>query len=223
MTKRPPPLPEPTDEQGSPREIKTLNEVCLLLGISPGRISQLRTEGVLSPDAHGQYDIFKVIPAYCAALRSRKKQRAEAGTVNDSEKRLAKARADMAEQKRDLQAGLIMPVAAVDKLWGATMSRLRQHLLVLPTKIAPLVAVERETEPCRLIVEEQVHEALRELSNAVTAEAIADQAVGEESTDHGLEPAEAAAEADSEPMGGPEPETEFGGEFGTGPLDDVEG
>lgn len=217
------PRKKPTDravvgaDPGTLAEIKGATELAMLLGFSVPRLLQLVDEGVIEKESHGKYDIYKVIPAYCNHVRRSKVATSAKGSMDDSQRRKAKAQADMAERESDLQAGTLIPADLVQKRWTGILHKVRQQLLALPTKVAPLVSVETETEACREIVSSQVDGVLQELSGDNSpdeSDAPADSPSGAggdgPGTDGGDEDFDAATETDGEPVGGPLSPAELG-------------
>jgi phage terminase Nu1 subunit (DNA packaging protein) len=78
---------------------------------------------------------------------------------------LTKARADIAEMEVERLAGTLVDVLSVENAWTAAGTRFRQKVLSIPHKAAPVLAAEEDIDTCCAILEEHVHDALRELSN----------------------------------------------------------
>lgn len=78
--------------------------------------------------------------------------------------RLLKARADIAEHEAKRLAGSLVPVADVGRVWAEAVTLMRTHMLAVPHKVAPLVAVETDVDTCFALIQDRIHEALQELS-----------------------------------------------------------
>jgi len=103
------------------------------------------------------------------------KQRAEDAardTANDPVKfhkaRLLRAKANIAELKFQLSTGAMVPTSEIEAGWHVAAMRFKQRILAIPTRIAPLVAVETEAGACRKILECLCLEALAELDDTKT-------------------------------------------------------
>ena len=175
-----------------------------LLDLTHGRISQLTKEGVLERvDTAGNYDLYQAIPSYLNLLRTSRRPGGGGPVVTDSlnqsKAREAKAKADMAERAAAKQAGELVEIDTITRGWSAILGKVRTRLLALPTKLAPLVAVERELDACQRVLTDHMESALQELSDESTVEAVvalaARSAAGDD--EDGVEfGAEATAEAD---------------------------
>ncbi len=102
----------------------------------------------------------------------------------------------MAEIDLKEKKGLLIRTEEVARSWAEIIGACRSKLLSMPAKIAPVVAVEDTPAICKQIVEEQIGEALDELSKWVGSyepDVDADEPDGGD--------AEAAIEADGEPVG----------------------
>lgn len=79
--------------------------------------------------------------------------------------RKMKADADIAEIQLAKLQGTLCVAEDVIKAWETVLQACKSRFLGLPTKTAPLLANEIEIAAIQLILEEQVKEALSELSN----------------------------------------------------------
>jgi len=85
------------------------------------------------------------------------------GKMND-QARLLKARADAAEFEVQRLHGTMVPAAEVEAAWHVIAGRFKQRILAIPTRIAPLAAVETEVDACHEIADVFCREALAELA-----------------------------------------------------------
>ena len=169
--------------------------IARLLDLSTRRVQQLSKEGVIPRAERGRYEISASVRGYIAYLKERS---INPGVVSFDEVRARKtaAEAEMAEIDLKEKKGLLIATEEVARSWAEIIGACRSKLLSMPAKIAPVVAVEDIPAICKQIVEEQIEEALDELSKWVGSykpDVDADDPDGGD--------AEAAIEADSEPMG----------------------
>lgn len=129
-----------------------------MLGITPRRLQQLVAEGHVAPTGRGQYPVAATVSAYADFLR-----RAVQGG-DEGRKRLVGAKAEMAEMELRRRSGELLDASAVMATWSQHIAECRTRLLAVPTKCAPLVAVESDPAAARQIIEDEVHAALDELA-----------------------------------------------------------
>ena len=84
--------------------------------------------------------------------------------LNEERARKVAAEAQLAEMELAKARREFVAVADVASAWGEVLSAVRGRLLSMPTTLATIVANENEVARCQAIVENQVHEALTELS-----------------------------------------------------------
>jgi hypothetical protein len=83
-----------------------------------------------------------------------------ARTLRDFRQRIAMVRAELIAADERLKSGQDLLLDAVQRRWLEQLYAIRSHLLALPTKLAPLIAVE--TDPVR--VRALLAEALQEIT-----------------------------------------------------------
>jgi len=179
--------------------IVSLGDLGDILTLSPVRIRQLVKAGTISAVGHGRYDLIASVKGYVRFLRDRAID--GQGPSGANRQRLFGARADIAEFEAKRLAGSMVPVDEVARGWVEIVTRFRQKALSIPTKIAPLVAVEAEPDACSEIIETAMHEALAELAET---DANHDRKRGAAAgTKGGVRRRRAAAKAHRERVGGP--------------------
>lgn len=172
--------------------------IAKLLLLTERRVQQLVKEGVLPKAERSRYELVPVVQAYIKYLKDRAIGADMPGDEGDHKRRLLKARADIAEMEAERLAGDLVPVEQVEKAWVEITSRVRQRMLAVAPKAAPIAAVETTAEACHEVIETFIHEGLAELAATpvISIEPPA-KSVLDESDDDG-----AAAEADDQPVGG---------------------
>lgn len=188
-----PKYPDPPDLKGLRNLAVVASYMAPLLSITPQRLGQLTAKGVLAPvpgSSPARYVVGDTLDAYHRHLRG-----GDDGTetLQDSKKRLTAAQARMAEMDADEREGLLVNAKEAGQAWTAAIMRMRLHLLAIPSKAAPLVAVETETPACHVIIEDMIYESLQELSEARVRSRGGDESADEGGTDESIEDGEAAS------------------------------
>lgn len=144
-----------------------LDTICKLLDLTPARISQLTSQGVIPRQERGRYEVVPVVRAYIKFLR----ERAVRGDVHGDDysthrTRLTKARADITEMERAQMENRLIPSSDVEVTWNSIVSNARNRLIAIPTKVAPQVFASKNLNEIRDIIKEEIYSALDELANA---------------------------------------------------------
>lgn len=174
-------------------------DLARLLGISERRIRELRDRGTIPDNGRGRYVLGIAVPAYSEHIRALGagwKGEGEGGEVLDltaERARKAKEEADRLEMQNAVMRGELLARSDVDAAVIEDYSRVRAKLLGIPSKVAPLVAATSEPREAEGLVKRAINEALQELSDP---EALFDAGAGL------ADGSEAAADLDSEPVGG---------------------
>ena len=80
--------------------------------------------------------------------------------------RLAKERANKIAFENELVRGNYFHVADVDKAWVEITTVVRTKILALPTKLAPVLAVEMDPAKCNEIIRSAIYDALDEIATS---------------------------------------------------------
>ena len=144
-----------------------LDTICKLLDLTPARISQLTSQGVIPRQERGRYEVVPVVRAYIKFLR----ERAVRGDVHGDDysthrTRLTKARADITEMERAQMENRLIPSTDVELAWNSIVSNARNRLIAIPTKVAPVVFASKNLNEIRDIIKDEIYAALDELANA---------------------------------------------------------
>src|SRR5262249_1335311 len=109
----------------------------------------------------GNADLFLMRDAVAALVGPRRGPDAAGGGPDRPGRRAA--RATIAELEAGRLSGALLPGDEVQRAWVDAILYCRQRLLAIPTRAAPLVAVETGIDACSAVIESFVHEALAEL------------------------------------------------------------
>ena len=177
----------------------SLDVIAKLLDISPRRVQQLSSDGVIPRASRGKYELVPAVQGYIRFLRDRAiNADVNEGEEGDHKRRLMKARADIAEMEAERLSNTTVDVGIVSQTWVAACARFRQKMLAIPHKAAPLVAQEEDPDACHDLIEQQIYEALDELVGTV----VEAEEPASPRDDGGIEGDETAPETDPESMGG---------------------
>ncbi len=141
-----------------------VDTIAELLDLTPRRVYQLTTEGIIPKASRGRYELVPVVRGYIKYLRDRAINADVKDGDADHRKRLTKARADIAEMEAERLAGELVPVDRAEQVWTDAVANFRQRTLAVAHKAAPMVAVEEDIDQCHDIIEAHLHEALAELA-----------------------------------------------------------
>ncbi len=120
--------------------------VAELLDLTPRRVYQLTTEGIIPKASRGRYELVPVVRGYIKYLRDRAINADVKDGGADHRKRLTKARADIAEMEAERLAGELVPVDRAEQVWTDAVANFRQRTLAVAHKVAPMVTVEEDID-----------------------------------------------------------------------------
>lgn len=169
----------------------TQKDVANRCGISVSRVAHLVRDGVLPKSGRGEYDVDLCFRLYQQRMRDTAAGRRGKGDLDLTAERARKAKeeADRLELENAVRRGELLERSAVDEAAIGAFSRVRAKLLAIPGKVAPVCATITDPNEVYERVEQEIHYALTELSEASFVEL----AMGNEDMVAG---APAAAEAD---------------------------
>lgn len=141
------------------------NELARLFGVTPPYVSRLARDGVIPRPSPDRRFPVSAIAAYCSHLAAKPPGESAAlkAAIAKARDGIAEQRARLLRMKADEIDGLVAPIGAVTKRWVAAALRVRQKMLAMPSKLAPLVALESSAEVVRGRVSRAVEDALLEL------------------------------------------------------------
>ena len=130
-----------------------------VLGISPRRVNQLAEARILPRSGTG-FELRASVRAYLDNLR----EEIRPATLADAQARLTAAKARIAEIQRDRLEGELVAIGDVAAAVSTEYSVVRQRLLAIPSRIAPVAAAESDPRKIHDAVEREIASALSELS-----------------------------------------------------------
>ena len=76
-----------------------------------------------------------------------------------------KAKAEIAEIERMKATGELIPKEEVKRTWLELIHKIKQKLLSIPNKVAPVVATVKNISEIKLILQDKLYEALYEITS----------------------------------------------------------
>lgn len=92
--------------------------------------------------------------------------------LDELKKKKLQAEAELAELEVEKEKGNLIPVKYIERQWANLVIACKSKLLSIPTKLAPIMATETDINVCKNMMEEQLNQALSELSKGDDIETI---------------------------------------------------
>ena len=191
--------------------------IAQLLKLTERRVQQLVKDDILPKPVRGLYDPVACVHSYIDYL---KKLITGSGEVSltDERTRLIRCQADLAEIELKKARGELISSKRAMASWRDVVQAVRQRLLGLPTRLAPIVASSKSIPQVKEKLEEAIYEVLNECTNPDLLK------LGRaEYHPTSLNLFQSTAETPGESVGGSEEKTIPGIERGAGPVADTEG
>lgn len=83
----------------------------------------------------------------------------------DAKERLARLQGDKIEMELAVSRGDLVPASSIEPTWSSIVTAVRQALLSIPVRLAPLLEVTQGIDAKRALIEEEVHDVLLKLSS----------------------------------------------------------
>lgn len=145
----------------------TIQVICKLLDLTPARVSQLTSGGIIPKQERGRYELVPVVRSYIRYLRDRNIQGNVHGDDYSTYKtRLLKAKTELAEKENDQLDNKLIPADDVQQTWAMIASNIKNRMIGIPNKIAPMVFASKNLNEIRDIIKDEIYAALDELANA---------------------------------------------------------
>jgi len=142
-----------------------IQAIAKLLKLSERRIQQLAKEGIIPKAERGKYDIVNSVHGYIDYLKAKAGGEFTAEEVLKNKNKLLKAKAELAEIDKMKASGELIPKGEVKKTWLELVHKLKQKLLSIPNKVAPVVVTIKSINEIKLIIQDKIYEALYEISS----------------------------------------------------------
>lgn len=138
--------------------------IAQLLNITPRRVQQLAREGVIPRAENGRYALVGSVQGYVKYLQ----ERAVSGDTDEGtqreRRRLVKMQADKLEFEIGRLTSELVPTGEVGRAWARLTVAFRARMLALPSRLAAELAAEADPNVVKARLEDEIHDALEELS-----------------------------------------------------------
>ena len=142
-----------------------IQAIAKLLKLSERRIQQLAKEGVIPKAERGKYDLVNSVHGYIDYLKAKAGGEFTAEEVLKNKNKLLKAKAELAEIDKMKASGELIPKEEVKRTWLELVQKVKQKLLSIPNKVAPVVVTIKSINEIKLILQDKIYEALYEISS----------------------------------------------------------
>lgn len=141
-------------------------DLCELLGLSSGMLTQLKKRGIAVHLGHDAYDLEETVRNYVTHLRgiaSGRGGEAETLTLTGERARLARAQAEAVEMKNAVQRGDLVAAADVERAWGDVLRQVRARILAVPSRVRASLSLAPADVA---LIDRELRAALTELGHA---------------------------------------------------------
>jgi hypothetical protein len=156
------------------RPVISTGELCKLLGLTQGRLSQLTTAGLLIKEGRGRFSLAASVRSYLAFLRSGSSSGSAPKTVEDyriGRARLVSLQGDLAQLQLDKERQEVVSIAAVAEGVGDCFAFARAKWLAVPTKYAARISPDDPAKAFKAL-SAAAREVLTEISEEAEAELV---------------------------------------------------
>jgi phage terminase Nu1 subunit (DNA packaging protein) len=178
----------------------SLEQIAHLLKLTPRMVNIHVKESGMPRVVRGQYDLVKCVHWYLD-LKDRQIEAARRGdeTERQARARLTRASADLRELELARERERLLEIDAVKRLWERIVVAFKTRILAIPTKLAPRLVACQDVGQAKNILEEEMREALGELSTRRMGVSELRKLVEPRRLDNGS--GESTTKADSKPVG----------------------
>ena len=142
-----------------------IQAIAKLLKLSERRIQQLAKEEIIPKAERGKYDLIGSVQGYIDYLKAKVGGDFTAEEVLKNKNKLLKAKAELAEIDKMKATGELIPKEEVKRTWLELVQKVKQKLLSIPNKVAPVVVTIKSINEIKLILQDKIYEALYEISS----------------------------------------------------------
>ena len=139
--------------------------IAKLLKLTERRVQQLAKDGIIPKAERGKYDLIGSVQGYIDYLKAKVGGEFTAEEVLKNKNKLLKAKAELAEIDKMKASGELIPKEEVKRTWLELVQKVKQKLLSIPNKVAPIVVTIKSINEIKLILQDKIYEALYEISS----------------------------------------------------------
>jgi hypothetical protein len=171
-----------------------VSDIAKALSLSERRVQQLVQERVLPAPINSSYNLSLCVKAYGQYLLEKQMIKTGTSDLATEKLRLLKAQAEKAELELEVLKDKYIEVSEVEFSWSNLVLVFRARMLAIPSKLVrPLAAAGSDFAKIERILEDEIYDALTELSKHGDEEDSANPSSQQET--------DPAPEADSQRMG----------------------
>jgi phage terminase Nu1 subunit (DNA packaging protein) len=142
-----------------------IEAISKLLKLSERRVQQLAKDNIIPKAERGKYDLVSSVHGYIDFLKAKAGGDFTAEEVLKNKNKLLKAKAEIAEIEKKKATGELIPKEEVKRTWLELVHKIKQKLLSMPNKVAPVVATVKNISEIKLILQDKLYEALYEITS----------------------------------------------------------
>ncbi|EEW24010.1 hypothetical protein [Rhodobacter ferrooxidans] len=140
-------------------------DLCALLSLSSGALTDLKKRGIAVHLGHDAYDLEATVRAYVMHLRGIAAgwgSEEQALNLTGERARLSRAQAEAQEMKNAALRAELVPAAEVERAWADTLRQVRARILAVPSRLRQgLHLAPGDVEQ----IDRELRDALTELAN----------------------------------------------------------
>ena len=142
-----------------------IEAIAKLLKLSERRVQQLAKDNIIPKAERGKYDLVSSVHGYVDFLKAKAGGDFTAEEVLKNKNKLLKAKAEIAEIEKKKATGELIPKEEVKRTWLELVHKIKQKLLSIPNKVAPVVVTVKNISEIKLILQDKLYEALYEITS----------------------------------------------------------
>ena len=142
-----------------------IEAIAKLLKLSERRVQQLAKDNIIPKAERGKYDLVSSVHGYIDFLKAKAGGDFTAEEVLKNKNKLLKAKAELAEIEKMKATGELIPKEEVKRTWLELVQKVKQKLLSIPNKVAPVVVTVKSINEIKLILQDKIYEALYEITS----------------------------------------------------------
>ena len=142
-----------------------ITAIAKLLRLTERRVQQLAKDDIIPKAERGKYDLISSVHGYIDFLKAKAGGDFTAEDVIKNKNKLMKAKAEIAEIEKMKATGELIPKQEVKNTWLELINKVKQKLLTIPNKVAPIIVSIKNTNEIKLILQDKLYEALYEISS----------------------------------------------------------
>ena len=142
-----------------------ITAIAKLLRLTERRVQQLAKDDIIPKAERGKYDLISSVHGYIDFLKAKAGGDFTGEDVFKNKNKLMKAKAEIAEIEKMKATGELIPKQEVKNTWLELINKVKQKLLTIPNKVAPIIVSIKNTNEIKLILQDKLYEALYEISS----------------------------------------------------------